>query len=123
MVNFIVDGINRKFLVHRLVAEAFVENPNNYDVVNHIDGDCKNNNASNLEWCTIQHNVHESYKVMDQYRNCVEVELFYQNKFIKSFRSIAEAARYASERYEDVSNTGLSKYHVSGNAFIKRCND
>ena len=43
--------------VHRLVATAFVDNPNNYETVNHIDRDKLNNNYSNLEWCTREYNV------------------------------------------------------------------
>ena len=39
------------FMIHKLVAEAFVDNPNGYTKVKHIDGDRKNNHASNLEWC------------------------------------------------------------------------
>lgn len=38
--------------VHRVIAEAFIENPNGYDVVNHVDSNPANNDISNLEWCT-----------------------------------------------------------------------
>lgn len=49
--------------VHRLVAEAFLENKNKYPVINHIDGNKQNNNVNNLEWCTQSHNVKESYRL------------------------------------------------------------
>ncbi len=44
-------------LVHRLVAQAYIDNPNGYPIINHIDGDPKNNCASNLEWCSFKHNA------------------------------------------------------------------
>lgn len=43
--------------VHRLVASAFVENPNNFKEVNHIDENKTNNHADNLEWCSREYNV------------------------------------------------------------------
>ena len=44
--------------VHRLVATAFLENPNSYSDVNHIDEDKNNNSVSNLEWCDRYYNTH-----------------------------------------------------------------
>lgn len=44
-------------LVHRLVAEAFVPNPNSYPIINHIDENPANNEANNLEWCTYKYNA------------------------------------------------------------------
>lgn len=51
------NGKRKKFLLHRLVAETFIENPKNYPIINHIDENKQNNNINNLEWCTQKHNM------------------------------------------------------------------
>lgn len=47
--------------IHRLLALTFIDNPNNYPCVNHIDGDKLNNDISNLEWVTYSRNVQHAY--------------------------------------------------------------
>ena len=50
------DGKRKMFQVHQLVAQTFLENPNNYSQINHKDENKINNNAENLEWCTPKYN-------------------------------------------------------------------
>ena len=57
------DEGRKAFLVHRLVASAFIENPNNYPNINHKDENKRNNSVENLEWCTCSYNVRYSLKL------------------------------------------------------------
>ena len=53
--------LSKMVYAHRLVAEYFLENPNNYDIVHHKDGNRLNNNVENLEWTNVkEHNQHHS---------------------------------------------------------------
>lgn len=51
-----IDGKGTKKLIHRLVAQTFIPNPDNLPQVNHRDCNRKNNNVDNLEWCTASYN-------------------------------------------------------------------
>lgn len=58
------DGTQVDVEIHRLVATAFIPNPEGKKYVNHIDGDGTNNNAENLEWCTAKENARHSVDVL-----------------------------------------------------------
>lgn len=51
------DGKQKRYLVHRLVAKSFVDNPNQYPEINHINENVKDNCVENLEWCTHKQNI------------------------------------------------------------------
>ena len=50
------DGKTKSYKVHRLVAETFIENPNNYEQINHKNEIKSDNTVNNLEWCTNEYN-------------------------------------------------------------------
>ena len=53
------DGKRKRWLVHRLVAINFINNPNNYEIVRHLDDNCENNKYSNLAWGTQKMNMQD----------------------------------------------------------------
>ena len=104
--------IERKtYKIHRLVALAFIENPNNLPQVNHIDGNKTNNNIQNLEWVTNSENQLHAYKnglsvhsekSGKEKRKVCQLDLN-TGKIINIFNSIAEAEKYFNNKNMNIS--------------------
>lgn len=92
----------KRISIHRLVAKAFIPNPNDYTQVNHKDENRSNNKATNLEWCTPSYNLNYSSihskglktKNLKKTSNAEKPIVGFKNgNLIYHFKSIAEAAR------------------------------
>lgn len=90
-VNLKSNGKYRCLKVHRIVAEAFISNPDKLPQVNHIDENKQNNAVSNLEWCTCKYNNNFNDRPK-RFMKPVE-QLTVDGEIIKRFDSVNDAAR------------------------------
>lgn len=114
-LNLCESGKPKQWLVHRLVAEAFIDNSENLPCVNHKDENPSNNNAENLEWCTHRYNMNYGTKNERHSKSMkgkmlnrpdksrVVIQYDKNGNFIKRFESTCEAKRV----------TGLSQSNIS----------
>lgn len=85
-------GVENRQYIHRLVAQAFIPNPNNMPEINHCDENPKNNCVENLEWCTHKYNI--NYGSHND-KLCKQVNQYTKDgEFIKTWRSIKDASSF-----------------------------
>ncbi len=107
------------FLIHRLVAKAFIPNPNNLPEVNHKNKNRQDNRVENLEWCARIDNLYDSYSTVPPTRNFRLCQLLSpDNIFIKSFSSIKSAAKYSAENFGTSFSGMVRNYKSKGYKLI-----
>ena len=114
------DKKEKSYLVHRLVAETFIENPNAYQVVNHINGIKTDNNVENLEWCTqsknmlhaYANNLHKKFIGKENWNSKKVLQFDRNNNFIRKFNSIKEATKETKSKH--ISECCLGKRKLAG---------
>lgn len=102
------DGKIKKYLVHRLVAEHFIDNPNKLPQVNHIDENKENNYYKNLEWCDNKYNMNYG-KRNEKARKSITTtkgrkvnQYDLEDNFIKQYSSINGASKQFNRKGSNI---------------------
>lgn len=113
----------KKFYIHRLVAEAYIPNPNNYNQVIHKDLNKHNNNVENLEWCSEAMNMqHNADNKPENSRKIFQFDLVDETKLIGTYNSIKEASEKTNINKTSIIHCCSGKYKKAGNYIWKYAN-
>ena len=116
-VNLCKDGKVEHHKIHRLVAEAFIPNPNNLKTVNHKDEVKTNNTVSNLEWMSIRdNNNYGTHNKRVAEANSKQVQMFDKStgELLATFPSTMEAERVTGIAQSHISSCCLGKLKSAG---------
>ena len=109
------DGKQKQDYIHRIVAKAFIPNPENKPTVNHIDGDKDNNRVSNLEWATyLENNLHAIKNHLHRHYTRRVKQYDLQGNLIAEYKTILEASRVTGVNTAGIGDTCRGTYKKSG---------
>lgn len=113
MANLSMNGKRKECTVHRLVAIAFVDNPDGLKEVNHKDGNKENNTVDNLEWCNRSDNLKHRARVLGQRGNAVKVRCIDTGEEFEAIKDAAEKVGVSDTSIHTALKKGV-KYHSGG---------
>lgn len=90
LVHLCKNGIAKCKKVHRLVAEAFIENPKNYEMINHKNEIKNDNRIENLEWCNVTYNNNYKSALTRKYKKVEMLNL--EGIVLREYESILQAS-------------------------------
>ena len=111
------DGHIKRTYVHRLVAEAFIQNPNNLKTVNHRDEVKTNNTVGNLEWMSLKDNLNygtHNKRMAESLSKQVQMFDKSTGELLETFPSICEAERVTGINQGNICSCCKGKYKSSG---------
>lgn len=115
VVTLTKNNIERSFAVHRLVAQTFINNPDNLPQVNHIDGNKQNNKVENLEWCTQKENQIHCYRNNLQRLGTKKIiQINVDGTIIKEWDSITDAEMKLKINHGKISMVCRGKRKTAG---------
>ena len=106
------DGKPKSFLVHQLVGFAFLSNPNEYKSINHLDGNPRNNDVDNLEWC--DHHINNNHAFDNRLiktgkrTSLISIE----TRETHNFRSISKASEFLGR------SSGYLRKHKNADGYL-----
>ena len=97
-----ISTTNKKYKIHRLVAQAFIPNPNNYPIINHKDNNPSNNKVDNLEWCTYKYNIDYCIKSgrFEEAKKKISKACKEKKAYIKNLKIASEKNKKAIFQYD-----------------------
>ena len=90
-VNLCINGNHTSYAIHRLVAEAYIPNPENLPEINHKDENKENNCLQNLEWCNRKYNINYGTRNEKLKKPILQYDL--DGNFIKEWESAADVGK------------------------------